>query len=306
MSIIASENTRSYSVNENKVSHEKARNILFAALTDPNNRNLPYNTFESLEYIDDEVLTAALNWLKRQNPRSWVIDTRFFIDVMNRSPMSKALYDAYNYILESYDFESIPRSIYDPTTITQKAADISKALNDFRFYKLAGFRGEAPWSATVSAFCGISCDKKKSLDVSEIEISQSLREQIAEAYNNGYRVFVTCGDVGVGCLAGELVVNTKMSHPDCKLLLVKPTIEHIITEETEKYYRASPEIRKYMEIPDQARKDRAWKLRIDSITKAADMVYFVEYPLWNTPSHYEARDAWIVDHCGKMIIPRFE
>ncbi len=287
--------------NDFPLTHDQARTLLITAMTEPGNKTLPYNAIECLDCFDDELTVAAIDWLKRQNDRRWVIDTRFFVPVMNKSPMTSILFEAYQYILSSYDFDSIPRSFYDPTTITQKAVDISKALTAFKLYNLAGFHGETPWQKTSSVFCCIYGDKTSTLAVSEEEASCWLRDQMEAAYASGYRVFVTCGDIGVGCLAGECVLEMKKNHPECRLLIVAPAISYEVTEETENYYQASLEIRKYLKVPDKVREDMSWKPRIEAITKSADMKYFVEFPLWNTPAHFKARDKWVVEHCNRII-----
>lgn len=107
------------------------------------------------------------------------------------------------------------------------------------------------------------------------DLKVDLENEIVKAIQDGYNTFITGMAPGIDLWAGCIVLRLKDRFPDIKLIAAVPF----------------PEFRE--------RWNDEWKAKYDRVLAGADCVQIISHD--SSPSVYQARNIWMVDHSSKVI-----
>ena len=123
--------------------------------------------------------------------------------------------------------------------------------------------------------CCFTGHRPEKLGVSESEAVTVLKAAIREAYDSGYRTFISGMARGVDIWAAELALEAREVHPDIHLICALPH-------------------------PDfETRWKQEWQRRYAAILAEADLVKTI-CPAFSM-SAYQKRNEWMVDHSGLLL-----
>lgn len=123
--------------------------------------------------------------------------------------------------------------------------------------------------------CCFTGHRPEKLGVSEADAVTVLRAAIREAYDSGYRTFMSGMARGIDIWAAELVLKAREVHPDIHLICALPH-------------------------PDfEIRWKQEWQRRYAAILAEADLVKTI-CPAFSM-SAYQKRNEWMVDHSGLLL-----
>ncbi len=123
--------------------------------------------------------------------------------------------------------------------------------------------------------CCFTGHRPEKLKRSEEDIKNSLEDAILKAVRDGYTTFITGMARGVDIWAGQIVLISRQSNPNLKLIAALP-------------------------YPDcDSRWSVRWEKQFTEVLAAADMVKCIcpEYRM----ASFQKRDEWMVDHSSRVI-----
>ena len=123
--------------------------------------------------------------------------------------------------------------------------------------------------------CCFSGHRPQKLHQSEDEVRAGLERAILQAFNDGYRYFITGMAMGVDIWAGEIVLKLRDANPDMRLIAAVPYPGQ------EKHF------------PNE------WKMRYAGLMEKCDMAEILADKY--SKGVYHLRDRWMVDHSRRLI-----
>lgn len=123
--------------------------------------------------------------------------------------------------------------------------------------------------------CCFTGHRPEKLGCGEAEAVKLLKTAIQEAYDKGYRTFISGMARGIDIWAAEVVLDERKTHPDIHLICALP----------------HPDFEK--------RWKQEWQLRYAAILAQADLVKTI-CPAFSM-SAYQKRNEWMVDHSGLLL-----
>lgn len=257
---------------------EQARQLILKALQ--SEESLPGELFKYVTAMDDELIDAFISRVKNEDNRKASSDARLFLPVMDRTPMTEKLYEAYVYLLNYKDWE-------DPIRPNQPNR-IRESLQQFKIYWLTGHKGEVQRDEAFDVGCYIIGYFPSKLSAIEENVKEWLKQKILEAIQAGKKLFITKTSPGVCCLAAEIIHELKKQYQDINLLLfwgVEYEYENVGYGKWDHLAHRIVYDRKPTE------KSLEWKPRIDAIKEQADMFFHISDDVI----------SWTTDHCTRII-----
>ena len=123
--------------------------------------------------------------------------------------------------------------------------------------------------------CCFTGHRPQKLHMPEEEVCQGLLGAVMQAYEDGYRTFITGMAMGVDIWAGEAVLKLKEEYPDIRLIAAVP-------------------------YPGQERNfPLEWKTKYAKLLAQCDQaeILSTEY----RKGVFHSRDRWMVDHSSRII-----
>ena len=261
-------------------SPEQASKLTLEALRSERLDDWPNEAFKYLKSLDDDIVDAFLNRLKNEHNRRVTIDAGLFCPLMDRLPMTRKLYELYDFLADYNNF--------DNTLPTKHPITVRESVEQFKLYRLTGHRGEVQRDEAFDTGCYITGHMPSKLPTAEEELKAWLKQQILEAIQAGKRLFITKKSSGVCCLAAETVIELRQQNPDIRLLLIPGTEYEYENVGYGKYDRFARGI-----VYDKKPTDLSleWKPRLEAIKEQADMYFYTKGDVV----------SWITDHCARII-----
>lgn len=239
---------------------EASANLLKAALS--KDLSLYSNANKYLTSISDEIVDAFLSRMKNEHNRRATIDAGNFCLIMDRVPMTRKLFEVYEYIADykNWDF-SMP---------TEHVHRICRSTSRFALYRMTGYKGEVQRDKAYDVGCYITGPMPSGFSVDEKTAKEWLTSQIREAIACGKRMFLTKTSIGICCLAAEIIVELKKQYPNIKLVLL-PDKEYE-TENTG-FGHWDRMVRGLVYDQKPTEESEKWIPRLDVVKNAADLIY---------------------------------
>lgn len=110
---------------------------------------------------------------------------------------------------------------------------------------------------------------------SEQEVSRDLEQQIRQAIDDGFSVFISGMARGVDIWAAEIVLRIRQGNPSIRLICASP-------------YQGF-----------ESKWSVAWQKRYQDVMDRADLIRFISSGY--SPSCFQRRNEWMVDHAARVI-----
>ena len=259
---------------------EEASRLTLEALRSDRLDDWPNEAFKYLTSVSDDIIDALLNRLKNEHNRRVTIDAGIFLPLIDRQPMTRKLFELYDFLADYNNF--------DNTLPTKHPITVRESVEQFKLYRLTGYRGEVKRKDAFDVGCYITGHMPSKLPGTEEEVKTWLKARILDAVQAGKKLFITKTSSGVCCLAAETVIDLFQQYPEIKLLLIWGSEYEYENVGFGHYNRLAGGI-VYDKKPTE--KSMEWKPRLEAIKEQANMLLYTKGDV----------ASWIPDHCTRII-----
>ena len=218
---------------------------------------------------------AELKGLEK-DPWRWTACAASLCKMLDQVEMSNEVFDIYEYLLK---YDNSAAKIADGTSgLAVSQRTWQKAKKDFMVYKTGMQIPYEPREEVLKRTCCIAAETPDALGVDPNTVYSWVGEQIQEAIDKGYGMFLLACDIECCCVAAEKITEKKKGSIAIRFVDIKSEV----CREKDKEM------------------DQAWYLRVQNAISQADCQIFVEGYIYD-PKRLLIRNQWIVDHSQRVI-----